>query len=49
MILGFGTAQERFVSILLQLLKQQHTLDGKKVAVLGGTQNKAQISATGAN
>jgi ABC-type branched-subunit amino acid transport system substrate-binding protein len=35
MILGFGTAQERLVRILLQLLAQEHTLAGKKVAVLG--------------
>jgi ABC-type branched-subunit amino acid transport system substrate-binding protein len=35
MILGFGERQERLVSILLQLLQKEHTLDGKKVAVLG--------------
>jgi ABC-type branched-subunit amino acid transport system substrate-binding protein len=35
MILGFGARQERLVSVLLQLLQKEHTLDGKKVAVLG--------------
>jgi hypothetical protein len=35
MILTFDTNQERVVSITLQLLARQHTLDGKKVAVLG--------------
>ena len=35
MILTFDTLQERTVAITLQLLTRQHTLDGKKVAVLG--------------
>ncbi len=35
MILTFDTNQERVVSITLELLARQHTLDGKKVAVLG--------------
>jgi len=35
MILGFDPLQERTVSVLLELLRRQHTLDGKKVAVLG--------------
>jgi ABC-type branched-subunit amino acid transport system substrate-binding protein len=35
MILGFDPIQERDVSVLLELLARQHTLVGKKVAVLG--------------
>jgi ABC-type branched-subunit amino acid transport system substrate-binding protein len=35
MIIGFDPLQERTVSVLLELLRHQHTLDGKKVAVLG--------------
>jgi len=35
MILGFDPIQEREVSVLLELLARQHTLVGKKVAVLG--------------
>jgi ABC-type branched-subunit amino acid transport system substrate-binding protein len=43
MILGFGVRQERRVSILLELLKQQHTLDGKKVAVLGEATTRQSV------
>ena len=35
MLLTFDANQERNVSVTLELLKRQHTLDGKKVAVLG--------------
>jgi len=35
MILTFDANQERTVSVLLELLQRKHTLDGKKVAVLG--------------
>jgi ABC-type branched-subunit amino acid transport system substrate-binding protein len=35
LLLTFDATQERSVSILLQLLGRQHTLAGKKVAVLG--------------
>lgn len=35
MIIGFDPIQERQVSVLLELLRRQHILNGKKVAVLG--------------
>ncbi len=35
MIIGFDPLQERRTSVLLELLRRQRTLDGKKVAVLG--------------
>ena len=37
MIIGFDPLQERQVSVLLELLRRQHILNGKKVAVLGET------------
>ena len=43
MILGFGERQERLVSILLELLQKEHTLDGKKVAVLGEATTKQSV------
>ncbi len=44
MILGFGARQERLVSILLQLLQQEHTLAGKKVAVLGEATTQKSVN-----
>jgi len=44
MILGFGVLQERRVSILLQLLQKEHTLDGKKVAVLGEATTRKAVN-----
>jgi ABC-type branched-subunit amino acid transport system substrate-binding protein len=45
MILGFGERQERLVSILLALLKNEHTLEGKKVAVLGEATTQKSVNS----
>lgn len=44
MILGFGERQERLVSILLELLQKEHTLEGKKVAVLGEATTRQSVN-----
>ncbi len=44
MILGFGVLQERRVSILLELLEKEGTLDGKKVAVLGEATTQKSVN-----
>lgn len=41
-----GATNERTVRILLQLLQQQHTLAGKKVAVLGGSAEASTVNQT---
>lgn len=41
-----GATNERRARILLELLRQQHTLEGKKVAVLGGTTESAIVNDT---
>src|SRR6185437_9791651 len=42
---GFGERQERLVSILLELLQKEHTLDGKKVAVLGEATTQKSVDS----
>lgn len=44
MLLTFDTTQERTVSILLQLLAREHTLAGKKVAVLGEATTQQSVN-----
>ncbi len=41
-----GSTNERTVKVLLQLLKKNHTLAGKKVAVLGGSAEAATVNQT---
>jgi ABC-type branched-subunit amino acid transport system substrate-binding protein len=45
MILTFDTIQERTVGITLELLRRQHTLDGKKVAVLGEATTEKSVKS----
>jgi branched-chain amino acid transport system substrate-binding protein len=45
-LLTIGVTPERGVSTLLSLVKKEHTLDGKTVAVLGSTNSKASIEST---
>jgi ABC-type branched-subunit amino acid transport system substrate-binding protein len=46
LILYAGATNERTVRVLLQLLKRQHTLKGKKVAVLGGSTAAGTVNGT---
>jgi ABC-type branched-subunit amino acid transport system substrate-binding protein len=39
-------SKERRVNVTLELLKKQHTLDGKKVAILGESVTKAAVDST---
>jgi ABC-type branched-subunit amino acid transport system substrate-binding protein len=41
-----GATNERTVKVLLQLLKKNHTLVGKKVAVLGGSAEASTVNQT---
>jgi hypothetical protein len=44
MIVLPGNNAERIDDVLVKFLKEQKTLDGKKLAVLGGTQNRKSIN-----
>ena len=45
MLLTFDATQERTVSIILQLLAREHTLAGKKVAVLGEATTQQSVNS----
>lgn len=46
LIIFAGTNPERVDSVLISLLKRQHTLDGKKVGILGETKSAAVVTGS---